>query len=446
MTQDMTRGTPWRLILFFSIPLIVGNIFQQLYSMADTIIVGRFVSVEALAAVGSTGAIFFLVIGFVQGITSGFAVVTSQRFGAGDLEGVKRSIGTCTVLCVLTTLILTSISVLTARPLLDLMNTPDNIMEDAHLYIVIIYAGIGATVYYNMISGLLRALGDSKTPLYFLLLSAGLNVVLDLVTIINFGMGVAGAAYATVVSQLVSAVFCTIFAVWKNELFRLKRDDFRWEWHQVKTHLQIGLPMALQFSVTAIGVMVMQGALNKFGSTVIASYTAASKVENLVMQPMVAFGITMATYCGQNLGAGRMDRIRKGVWNCTVMGLMFCILASLINVFFGEAFTNLFLNEKNPEVIDYAMRYLKLVAVFYPVLGMIFIYRNALQGMGMGFAPMMGGVAELIARFAVCMLLPGKLGYLGVCLASPVAWIAADIPLFTKYFTFMHQQKKQEAA
>lgn len=443
MTRDMTSGSPGKMILQFSIPLCLGYLFQQLYSMVDTVIVGRYVGEDALAAVGSTGAISFLVMGFVMGVSSGFAVITSQRFGAEDPEGVRRSVGTSIWLCVIITLVMTLLSVLTARPLLRLMNTPANIMEDAASYIIIIYLGIGATIYYNAVSSILRALGDSRTPLYFLILSSFLNIGLDLLFILQFSAGVAGAAWATVISQLISAALCTFYASKKYSILWLKKEDFQLQWHTCWAHLRIGLPMALQFSVTAIGVMVVQGALNLFGSTVIAAYTAASKVEMLVTQPFNALGTTMATYCGQNRGAGSFRRIRQGVRISVIFTLATCVIAAGINLLLGQAITSLFLENPNPEVLQYSQQYLNTIAIFYPLLGILFLFRNGLQGMGEALMPFLGGVGELAARFVVATLLPPVMGYLGICLASPAAWLIPVILLVPRYFVLMWGRKDE---
>lgn len=445
MIQDMTKGTPWKLILSFSIPLLIGNIFQQLYSMVDTIIVGRFVSVEALAAVGSTGSMSFLVLGFVMGITSGFSVITAQRFGANDEDGVRRSVAISIELCLIATILLTIVSVLGADPMLRMMNTPANIFEDASLYITIIYAGLFASVYYNMVSSISRALGDSKTPLYFLLVSSILNVILDLVFIITFQMGAAGAAVATVISQLVSAVLCTIFMAKRYTILKLKKEDFRFDWLFACSHLNIGLPMAFQFSVTAVGIMVLQSALNVFGSTAIAAYTAASKVEMLVTQPFATLGVTMATYCGQNKGANDFQRIHKGMNSCLIMCLAACVIASFINIAGGHAFTQLFMSEADPAVFEYSQQYLNTIAVFYPALGLLYIYRNGLQGMGESMVPMLGGVVEFIARLAVCLLLPSMLGYTAICMASPAAWVATTVLLLWKYINIVKVEKQKLA-
>ena len=316
MVKDLTTGSPARLIIGFSLPLLAGNLFQQFYSMADTIVVGRSIGVDALAAVGSTGAISFLVLGFVIGLTGGFSVVVAQKFGAGDEREVRRAVAMSVYLSVLLTIVLTAVSVLCTRPLLNFMQTPANIYDDAYAYIVVIFAGTGAIIFYNLLSGVLRALGDSRTPLYFLILSSVINVALDLVFILVFGMGVAGAAYATVAAQVLSGLLCLLYMAKKFPILRFHKSDWAWNGRLVVHHLRLGLPMAFQFSVTAIGVMILQGAINGFGSSVVAGYTAASKVEQLTTQPMMTFGITMATYGGQNLGAGRLDRIRQGTRRC----------------------------------------------------------------------------------------------------------------------------------
>lgn len=433
MTKDMTTGNPVKLILYFSIPLLIGNIFQQFYSMVDTIIVGRFLGVKALAAVGSTGSLTFLIIGFVLGLASGFSVLVSQKFGANDDEGLKKAVASSIVLSTVLAIIITIISVFAAKPLLTLMNTPSDIINDATTYITVIFAGTFATFFYNMISGILRALGDSKTPLYFLIISSILNIVLDLVFIVNFNMGVAGAAWATVISQGVSGLLCLFYTAKKFPILHLKKEHFKFENEYIKQHLRIGVPMALQFSITAIGAIILQGAVNAFGSTVVAAHTAASRVEQLVMQPSVTFGVTMATYSAQNLGAGNIERIKEGVKKCTMINIIIGIIAAIILIFFGDVFVKMFVTGSDPSVIAYAKQYLTIVAFFFIPLSLIFIYRNALQGMGYTFVPMMAGVAELVARTVVAFTLPALIGYTGICLAGPMAWIAAAIPLILDY-------------
>ena len=314
---DMTAGSPFKIILNFTIPIFIGNVFQQFYNMADTIIVGKFVGTGALAAVGSVGTIVFLIIGFLQGLTAGFSVLTAQRFGAGDMKNMRKSVGTACVLSVIITVIMTAGSMLGMKRLLEFMNTPADIFADAYAYIMIICGGIAATVLYNLLSGILRALGDSKTPLYFLILSALLNVGLDLFFIIVFHMGVAGAAYATVISQGVSGIGCLIYIVKKVPLLKMQAEDFRPEGYLVKMEMAVGIPMALQYSITAIGTMMVQSSLNLLGSLSVAAFTAANKIESVVTQAYVALGTTMATYCAQNIGAGDIKRIRRGFKSAT---------------------------------------------------------------------------------------------------------------------------------
>ena len=437
MTNDMTKGNPLKIFIFFSIPLLIGNVFQQLYSMVDTIIVGRFVGVDALAAVGSTGSMFFLVNGMILGLTSGFGVLVSQKFGAKDEVGIKKAVASNIMLTLISTLLMTIIALLVKNPLLRIMNTPENIFDNANAYITIIFAGLITQALYNMSAGILRALGDSKTPLYFLIISSILNVILDLVFIINFKMGVSGAAYATNIAQGFSALLCLIYSYKKFQVLRLKKEDFKVESNYYTKHLKVGIPMGLQFSVTAIGVIIVQSAINVFGSIVIASYTASSKVLQLVMQPSISFGVTIATYAGQNLGAGRFDRIKNGMKIMNKVSIVTSLIAGAVLVLLGKYFVTLFIEKPTPEIFDYAQQVFNYSAVFFIPLGFIFVYRNVLQGMGESFVPMMAGVYELVARAIVAFTLPKFIGFTGICLSDPIAWIAAVIPLMITYYKKM---------
>ncbi len=434
MTNDMTKGSPLKIFIFFSIPLLIGNIFQQLYSMVDTIIVGRFVGVDALAAVGTTGSMFFLVNGMILGLTSGFGVLVSQKFGAKDESGIKKAVASNIILTVISTIIITLIALLVKNPLLKLMNTPNNIFKDANIYITIIFVGIITQAIYNMAAGILRALGDSKTPLYFLIISSVLNIILDLVFIAKFNMGVAGAAYATNIAQGFAAVLCIIYSYRKFKILRLKKEDFNVEKEYFKIHLKIGIPMGLQFSVTAVGIIIVQSAINVFGSTVIAAYAASSKVLQLVMQPAISFGVTIATYAGQNLGAKRFDRIKYGIKIMNKVSIISSLIAGFILVFFGKYFVMLFIEKPTPEIYSYAQQVFNYSAIFFIPLGFILVYRNVLQGMGDSFIPMIAGVAELLARAVVAFTLPKFIGFVGICLSDPVAWIAAAVPLMIAYY------------
>lgn len=433
MTNDMTHGSVMKLILAFSVPLFIGNIFQQFYSMADTIIVGRTIGVQALAAVGATGAISFLILGFAQGLTSGFSVVAAQFFGADDKEGLRKSVATSIVLCTAASVVITIIAVLTARPLLMLMNTPADIIDAAYQYIVVIYYGIFAAIFYNMISGLIRALGDSRSPLIFLAVGCITNIVLDYALIAGFGMGVEGAAWATVAAQLVSGFLCLTFVAKKFHIIHLSKADFKIDGELVARHLRIGVPMALQFSITAVGVMVLQTALNSFGSIAVAGFTAASKIENIATQPVATLGTAMATFAAQNYGAGKMDRIREGVKKSALLALAFSVVGGAAVMFFCKDLVSFFVGAGKPEVAAFAQTYLNIVAPFFFILGMLFIYRNTLQGMGMSKIPMLAGVSELFVRVVAAVWLASSLGYAGVCWASSIAWILAAAILFVGY-------------
>lgn len=433
MTNDMTKGKPLKLFIWFSIPLLIGNIFQQLYSMVDTIIVGKFLGEEALAAVGSTGSMFFLVNGFLLGLTSGFSIMVAQRFGAKDEIGVKKAIASNITLTLVMTAVTTLVMLYLKTPLLRLMNTPDNVFDYANTYITIIYAGVFTQALYNMSAGILRALGDSKTPLYFLIVASIVNIMLDLVFIVGLDWGVAGAAYATNIAQGLSAILCLTYSYKKFHLLRLKKEDFKVSRDYYKVHFQMGIPMALQFSITAMGIMTLQSAINQFGSSVMAAYTAASKVIQLTMQPVVTYGVSTATYVGQNLGAGLYERIRQGVKTVSYLSMATSVLASCVLVFLGKHLVALFLDNPSKEIIGYATQVLNYASLFFIPLGLIFVYRNALQSMGEPFVPMMAGVFELVARAVVAYTLPALIGFSGICLADPAAWIAAFTPLIIVY-------------
>lgn len=443
MQKDMTTGNPTKIILDFTFPIFIGNVFQQFYNMADTVIVGKFVGTKALAAVGSTGTIMFLILGFVLGMTAGFTVLTAQKFGAGDMKAMRQTVGGAAVLSIFVTIVLTAGSLLFMKPLLKFMHTPADIFDDAYAYIIIICAGIAAQMLYNLLASILRALGNSKVPLYFLILSALLNIVLDLVLIIVFRLGAPGAAYATVISQGVSGILCLIYIIKKIPMLHLERDDWRPKGHLLKIQLGIGIPMALQYSITAIGTMMVQTALNLLGSVLVAAFTAASKIEQVVTQAYVAIGTTMATYCAQNIGAGNVERIRKGFRSATIMSFVYAIVSAILIMTVGKYMTYLFVSGDVTEIMASVDIYLKCVGFFFIPLAVVNLYRNGIQGMGYGILPMMAGVAELVGRGIVAVLAAGKKSYVGVCLASPIAWIFAGALLIVMYFYIMkHDMKK----
>ena len=426
LQKDMTSGSPAKIILDFTLPIFIGNVFQQFYNMADTVIVGKFVGTKALAAVGSTGTIMFLIIGFVLGMTAGFTVLTAQRFGAGGMS-----------------VILTVVSMVFMKPLLEFMHTPADIFEDAYAYIMIICAGIFAQMLYNLMASVLRALGNSKIPLYFLIMAALLNIVLDLVFIIAFGLGAAGAAYATVTAQGVSGILCLVYIVKKVPVLHLEREDWKPKGHLLKIQLAVGFPMALQYSITAIGTMMVQTSLNLLGSIQVAAFTAASKIEQIVTQAYIALGTTMATYCAQNIGAGNIPRIRKGFKVATIMGCVYSVIVAAVIMTVGKYMTYLFLSGDVADIMKSVDIYLKCVGIFFIPLTVVNLYRNGIQGMGFGLLPMMAGVAELVGRGVVAVIASRQKSFVGVCLASPAAWVLAGALLLVMYYYVIKKCEKK---
>lgn len=432
--HDMTSGSPMKMILSFTFPIFIGNVFQQFYNMADAVIVGKFVGTKALAAVGSTGTIMFLIYGFVVGMTAGFTVLTAQKFGAGDMRAMRQTVAGASILSLIVGVILTAVFMILMKPWLMAMNTPTDIFADAYAYIMIVSAGILAQMLYNLLASVLRALGNSKVPLYFLILSALLNIVLDLVLIIVFHMGAAGAAVATVVSQGVSGLLCLVYIVKCVPVLRMSRDDWRPSGHLLKTQMRIGIPMALQYSITAIGTMMVQSSLNILGSTLVAAYTAAGKIEQVVSQAYVALGTTLATYSAQNIGAGDVPRIRRGFRATTWIGVIYSFAAAALVMTVGKYMTYLFVSEDVELIMDSVDLYLKCAGSLFIPLAIVNIYRNGIQGLGYGLLPMMAGVAELVGRGVMSVIAAQQKSYLGVCLASPAAWVLAAALLIGMYF------------
>jgi len=432
--SDMTTGNPMKIIFDFTLPIFIGNVFQQFYNMMDAVIVGKFVGNKALAAVGSTGTIMFLIYGFVVGMTAGFTVLTAQKFGAGDMPAMRRTVAGASFLSLVVGLVLTAAFMVFMKPWLVLMHTPEDIFADAYAYIMIISAGILAQMLYNLLASILRALGNSRVPLYFLILAALLNIVLDLVFIIVFHMGAAGAAAATVISQGVSGVLCLFYIGKKVPLLRLTREDWHMSGALLGTQIRIGIPMALQYSITAIGTMMVQSALNILGSTLVAAYTAAGKIEQIVTQAYVAMGTTMATYGAQNMGAGDVPRIRQGFKASTIIGILYAVASAVLVMTAGKYMTYLFVSEDVALIMDSVNTYLICVGIFFIPLAIVNIYRNGIQGLGYGLLPMMAGVAELVGRGVVAVIAAGRKSYLGVCLASPAAWVLASLLLIGMYY------------
>lgn len=429
METDMTRGNVFPIIIKFTIPILIGGIFQQFYNMADTIIVGRFIGASALAAVGSTGTVMFLVLGIAQGMSTGFTVLTSQRFGAGDYAGVRKTVTNGIELSALMAVIMTAVSLAFMKPLLSVMNTPSDIFADAYSYISVICIGIAASVAYNLLSSFLRAVGNSKAPLYFLIFSACLNVFLDLLFIIRFKMGVAGAAWATDASQAISAILCVLYISRYVKVLKPEKADWKPDSIMAHRQLAIAVPMSLQFGITASGTIVMQAAVNMFGSTAVAGLVAASKAQNIVTQGMLAMGTTMAAYSGQNYGSGSLKRIEEGVRDAMIVQIIYSLFCSAVMFLFLRTFVSLFFDPGYDlmSIMPWARVYTYECAVFYIPLSLIFVFRNTMQGCGYGLMPMLGGVVEFFARFFAAVAAMKLHNYYLAAGCDPIAWVAAAV-------------------
>lgn len=450
MELDMTKGSPFKLIIKFIIPVLLGNIFQQLYNMVDTIIVGRCVGLDALAAVGATGTISFLILGFATGLTTGFTVITSQRFGAGDIDGVKLSVTNALFLSGIVTVIITFLSLKGMPWLLTIMNTPSNIYDMSYEYISTICAGLVFTVLYNIMASLLRAVGNSKLPLYFLIISAFLNIGLDLLFIRTFNLGVRGAALATIVAQGISGILCVIYTIKKVKLIVPGRQHMVLDSSYIHNQLSIGVPMALQYSITAVGTIMIQSALNKFGSVVVASYTAANKACQLATLLYGAMGVTIATYAAQNRGINDIDRIKKGVKVASHMSTIYSVLVFGIAMLTLPYLMKLFIDVSNDvpfgEILEYGRTYMFLSGTCFIPLGQIFIFRNAMQGCGFSFMAMTGGIVELICRAIISTIASHRMSFAGVCLGDPLTWLITGIFFLIAYIFSVKKMVKDKEA
>ncbi len=442
MTKDMTNGSPMKLILGFSVPLLFGFLFQQFYNLMDTLIVGRFLGVDALAAVGSTGALNFLIIGFCMGVCNGFAIPLAHKFGAGDESGLRAFMMNAIYLSILFAAVMTVITVVFCRPILELMQTPENIIDGAYIYIVIIFAGIPATYLYNLVAGVIRSMGDSKTPVVFLVIASVLNIGLDLLFIIGTPLGVAGAALATVISQAVSGVACLIYSWKKFEILHPNADERKINGACMKTLCGMGVPMGLQYSITAIGSVILQSAVNTLGSNAVAAMTAGSKIGMFFCCPFDALGSTMATYGGQNVGAKKMERISSGLKACSILGVGYAIIAFVVLFFSGRQLAMFFVESAETQVIDNVHLFLIINSAFYIALAFVNIVRFLIQGMGYSKFAILAGVCEMVARTLVGFGFVPLFGFPAACFASPVAWIFADAFLFPAYFHVFKKTKR----
>lgn len=443
VVQTLTQGRPLKLILLFTLPLLIGNFFQQFYNIADTLIVGQTLGVKALAAVGATGGISFLIIGFAQGMTTGLSLITAQRFGAADYRGVRRSFGVSLVISLFVAGILTVISLSFTREFLILMATPTAILPQATTFIQVIFAGIIASVMFNLLSNMLRALGDSRTPLVFLVIASVLNITLDFALIMGLHLGVAGAGLATVSAQIVASLLCFGY-IWRRiPYLRITWQDLKWDKNIFWQHLRMGLPLGFQSSVIAIGAIILQVALNDLGTNAVAASTAASKIDQVATLPMMSLGITLGTYAAQNFGAKKYSRIIKGVRQSLIMSVIFSLMLSALVIFSGRFLVTLFVGG-NKAVLDLAQIYFWVVASGYVFLDILFVMRYTLQGLGYSVISIVAGLAELAMRSLAVFVLVKPLGYAGATAAEPLAWIGSCIVLVITYLEAIHRLRQAE--
>ena len=442
MVKDMTNGSPSKHILGFAVPMLFGMLFQQFYNLVDTIIVGKTLGVEALAGVGATGSINFMIIGFCMGVCNGFVIPVAQCFGAKKPADLRKYVFNGYICSIVFAIVLTLASVIFCRRILIIMNTPADIIDHAYNYIVVIFIGIPTVFLYNMVSGVIRSLGDSKTPVVFLVLSSIINVVLDFFLILVCKMGVAGAGWATVTSQLISGLTCLIYMYKKYDILKGDKSERVLDRRFITNLCMNGVPMGLQYSITAIGSTILQAAVNTLGSTYVAAMTAGSKMFNFTCCPFDALGSTMATYAGQNVGAAKIKRLGQGVRSAMIIGSVYSVL-SLIALYFTTDYIALFfVNASETTIIALTRQFILASACFYIPLTGVNVVRFCIQGMGFSVFAISAGILEMIGRaFAAIILIP-SIGFMGACLASPIAWIAADAFLFP---AFIHCAKKLNA-
>lgn len=432
--RDLTTGNPLPLILSFALPLLLGNMLQQMYSVIDAVIVGRYLGVEALAAVGASGSVIFMILGFCNGCGCGFAVPVAQSFGAREFSRMRRQIFHSLVLAAVISLILSAVSSLLCSRILRLLEVPQDIFHEAWVYLLLTFLAIPFTFLYGLLSGLIRALGDSKTPFYFLLFSTSLNVALDLLLVVVFGLGVFGVGLATMIAQALSGFLC-LFYMWRSyPIVRFTEpQESKLEGRICRHLLSMGVPMGLQFSITAIGSMVMQGYNNYLGTAYVAAYASAMRVKMVFLIIVESIGIAMASYQGQNYGAGKLDRISSGVRAALKLSLMYVVVAFCVVFFFARPLSELFVSASEVEVLDLSARYLRVIICFFPVLSVLCVLRYSIQGLGYTTLSMCSGVMEMIARILMCVLLVPGLGFTAICYCDPAAWMAADLFLVPGY-------------
>ncbi len=440
--SDMTVGSPLRQITKFALPLILGYILQQMYLVIDAAIVGRWIGVGALAAVGASSSIMFLVMGFCNGACAGFAIPVAQSFGAKDYSKMRLYVANAVRISAVMAAVVTLLSLMFCRRILQMVNTPADIFHDAYIFLMLQFAAIPLTFGFNLFSGQIRALGNSRQPFYFLITSAVVNVLLDVVLILGCGLGVAGAGIATWLSQALSVILCLWYIHKRMQLLIPKGDERRFDNKRTSILLNNGVPMGLQFSITGIGIIMLQSANNALGTTCVAAFTASMRIKYLFTCVFENIGVAMATYCGQNLGARRMDRVTKGVKDAITLMLIYFVFTFALIYPFADWMMRLFVDSGEAEVVGRAAQFMRIANYFYPALGLLTILRYSIQGLGFSNLSMLSGVMEMIARCGVSLWLVPALAWTGVCLGDPVAWIMADLFLIPAFIWVQRRLRK----
>lgn len=441
--NDMTTGSPARHILNFALPLIGGYLLQQLYLIIDAAIVGKSIGVEALAAVGSSSSIIFLILGFCNGCCCGFGIPVAQRFGAKDYTAMRAYAANAIKLSFVISVIIMLITTALCTPILRMIQTPDEIFKDAYTFLFIIFLGIPFTFFYNLLSSIIRALGDSKTPFFFLILSSVVNIIIDVILIIELKMGVEGAGIATVVSQGLAGLLCFFYMRRKIPMLTPDGQEKKWQADKVKTLLNYGVPMGLQFSITGVGIIMLQSANNALGTLYVATFTVAMRIKYFFTCVFENLGVAMATYCGQNLGARKIPRVSMGIRSATKMMFIYFLFTFAVLYPFSKELSMIFVDSGQTAILNLSEEYMRISCFFYPVLGLLTIFRYSIQGLGYSKLAMTSGVCEMVARCAVSWWLIPAVGFLGVCYADPAAWICADLFLIPTGIYIYHKLKKE---
>ncbi|BBF41594.1 multi antimicrobial extrusion protein (Na(+)/drug antiporter), MATE family of MDR efflux pumps [Lachnospiraceae bacterium KM106-2] len=439
--RNMTKGTPIKVILLFAIPILLGNVFQQLYNVADTAIIGNVLGDQALAAVGATAAIYGLIIGFANGMTNGFSVVLARFYGAGQKEEVKKTVALTMILTTMISIVLTLLSLLGLRPLLHFLNTPDSIITQSQRYLSIIFAFSIVTMFYNMFAGLLRAIGNSKVPLWALIVSTVINIVLDLLFVKGFSWGIGGAAYATVIAQGGSVILCILYIRHFCPLLVVKKEDICMDRKLIIELMTTGLSMGLMLAIVSVGSVALQSAVNGFGDKIIAAHTAARKIDDIFMLPLGTLSMAASTFASQNFGAGRMDRVKQGIKASILLAFIWSGISCIVVLAGGGFMARMLTGSTNSIVIETAVKYITINIPFFFVLSILLILRSSLQGVGKKLIPLTASMIELLAKFIAVGMITPVLGYFGVCIIEPIIWSVCSIIVAIDFIRFIEKAR-----